>query len=61
MAMLNDIQSGNFAKNWVKEYEGGYKRSNAMLKKGEKHLIEKTCAKLRAMMSWMKKRFIKGA
>jgi ketol-acid reductoisomerase len=60
-AALSDIQSGKFAKNWVAEYEGGYKRYNALLKKGEKHPIEKTGAKLRAMMPWMKKRSIKGA
>ena len=60
-AALKDIQSGKFAKDWVKEYEGGYKRYNALLKQGEKHPIEKTGAKLRAMMPWMKKRSIKGA
>jgi ketol-acid reductoisomerase len=60
-AALKDIQSGKFAKDWVKEYEGGYKRYNALLKKGETHPIEKTGAKLRAMMPWMKKRSIKGA
>jgi len=60
-AALKDIQSGKFAKDWVKEYEGGYKRYNALLKKGESHPIEKTGAKLRAMMPWMKKRQIKGA
>src|SRR5271156_4507477 len=60
-AALKDIQSGKFAKDWVKEYEGGYKRYNALLKKGEQHPIEKTGAKLRAMMPWMKKRSIKGA
>src|SRR5712672_848519 len=58
---LKNIQNGKFAKDWVKEYEGGYKRYNALLKKGEKHPIEKTGAKLRAMMPWMKKRSIKGA
>ena len=60
-AALKDIQSGKFAKDWVKEYEGGYKRYNALLKKGEQHPIEKTGAKLRAMMPWMKKHSIKGA
>ena len=59
-AALKDIQSGKFAKNWVKEYEGGYKRYNALLKKGEQHPIEKTGARLRSMMPWMKKRSIKG-
>ncbi len=60
-AALKDIQSGKFAKNWVKEYQGGYKRYNALMKKGANHPIEKTGAKLRALMPWMKKRSIKGA
>jgi ketol-acid reductoisomerase len=60
-AALKDIQSGKFAKNWVAEYKGGYKKYNALLKKGEKHSIEKTGAKLRGMMPWMKKHSTKGA
>lgn len=60
-AALKDIQSGRFARDWVKEYEGGYKKYNALLKAGEKHGIEKTGAKLRALMPWIKKRSIKGA
>jgi ketol-acid reductoisomerase len=58
---LKDIQSGKFAKEWVKEYEGGYKKYNALLKKGEQHGIEKTGAKLRSMMPWIAKRNLKGA
>jgi ketol-acid reductoisomerase len=58
---LKDIQTGKFAKDWVKEYQTGYKRYNALLAAGEKHPIEKTGAKLRSMMPWMKKRAIKGA
>jgi len=60
-AALKDIQTGKFAKNWVAEYKGGYKKYNALLKKGEKHSIEKTGAKLRALMPWMGKKNIKGA
>ena len=60
-AALKDIQSGKFAKNWVAEYKGGYKKYNALLKKGEQHPIEKVGAKLRGMMPWMQKRQIKGA
>ncbi len=60
-AALKDIQSGKFAREWVKEYQTGYKRYNALLKKGEQHPIEKTGERLRAMMPWMKKRSIKGA
>ena len=59
-AALADIQSGKFARNWVKEYKGGYKRYNALLNKGESHQIEKTGQRLRAMMPWMKKRSTKG-
>ena len=60
-AALKDIQTGKFAKDWVAEYKGGYKKYNALLAAGEKHPIEKTGAKLRAMMPWMQKRQIKGA
>jgi len=60
-AALKDIQTGKFAKDWVKEYKGGYKRYNALLNKGAKHPIEKTGERLRAMMPWMQKRKIKGA
>jgi ketol-acid reductoisomerase len=61
VAALKDIQSGKFAKAWVKEYQSGYPNYNALLKKGEQHPIEKTGAKLRALMPWMQKRSIKGA
>src|SRR5881398_1697521 len=60
-AALKDIQSGKFAKGWVKEYQNGYKRYNKLLKEGEKHPIEKTGSRLRSLMPWMKKRSIKGA
>ena len=58
---LKDIQSGKFAKEWVKEFQGGYKRYNALLKKGEQHPIEKTGARLRSLMPWIKKKNLKGA
>jgi ketol-acid reductoisomerase len=57
---LKEIQTGKFAKGWVKEYEGGYKRYNALLKKGQQHPIEKVGERLRSMMPWMQKRSIKG-
>ena len=60
-AALKDIQSGKFAKGWIAEYEGGYKKYNALLKKGENHSIEKVGSRLRGLMPWMKKRSIKGA
>jgi len=60
-AALKDVQSGKFAKGWIAEYKGGYKKYNALLKKGENHSIEKVGARLRGLMPWMKKRSIKGA
>src|SRR3982751_2912979 len=58
---LKDVQSGKFAKGWVAEYKGGYKKYRSLLKKGEQHSIEKTGARLRGLMPWMQKRSIKGA
>lgn len=60
-AALKDIQTGKFARDWVAEYQGGYKKYNSLLKKGEQHPIEKVGARLRSMMPWMQKRSIKGA
>jgi ketol-acid reductoisomerase len=59
-AALKDIQSGKFAKGWVAEYETGYKKYNALLRKGENHSIEKVGARLRGLMPWMQKRSVKG-
>ena len=59
-AALADIQSGKFARDWVKEYQNGYPRYNALLKADTTHPIEKVGAKLRSMMPWMQKRSIKG-
>ena len=58
---LKDIQSGKFAKAWVREYKGGYKQYNKLLKAGEKHNIEKVGTRLRSMMPGMRKRTVKGA
>jgi len=58
---LKNIQSGKFAKEWVKEYEGGYKTYKALLKEGEKHPIEKVGARLRNLMPWIAKKNLKGA
>src|SRR5437762_279471 len=59
-AALKDVQSGKFAKGWIHEYEGGYRRYNAMLEKVERHPIEKVGARLRSLMPWMKKHSVKG-
>src|SRR4051812_32158008 len=59
-AALKDVQSGKFAKGWINEYKGGYKKYNSLLKRGEQHSIEKVGARLRSLMPWMKKRSVKG-
>jgi ketol-acid reductoisomerase len=59
-AALKDVQTGRFARGWVREYQTGYKRYNALLKKGENHSIEKVGARLRGLMPWMKKRSTRG-
>ena len=58
---LKNIQSGKFAKDWIKEYKGGYKKYNALLQAGAKHPIEKTGEKLRSLMPWIQKKNLKGA
>src|SRR6266487_2886613 len=59
-AALKEVQNGKFAKGWVREYQTGYKKYNALLKKGEQHSIEKVGARLRSLMPWMQKRSVKG-
>tara|TARA_B110000305_G_scaffold241976_1_gene318767 strand:- start:5326 stop:6351 length:1026 start_codon:yes stop_codon:yes gene_type:complete len=58
--ILDEIQTGKFTKQWVREHKSGLKKYNKLLKAGEKHQIEKTGARLRSMMPWMAKKNIKG-
>ena len=58
--ILKEIQDGQFTKEWVEEYKGGLKNYNALLKKGEDHLIEKTGERLRSLMPWVAKRNLSG-
>ncbi|MEM7385508.1 MAG: ketol-acid reductoisomerase [Verrucomicrobiota bacterium] len=57
---LERIQNGDFAKEWVAEYEGGLKNYNQLLEEGTTHEIEKTGARLRSLMPWIKKRDLGG-
>lgn len=59
--ILKEIQNGKFTKEWVKEYKGGLKNYNKLLEEGEKHQIEETGTRLRALMPWVPKKDIKGA
>ena len=53
--ILAEIQSGQFAKDWLLENQVGKPKFNAMLKQWDEHPIEKVGGKLRAMMPWLKK------
>src|SRR6266705_2310730 len=53
--VLDDIQSGKFAKEWMKEAANGLPRFKALAEAGKKHPIETVGAQLRGMMPWMKK------
>lgn len=52
--VLKDIQSGNFARDWILENQAGKPRYNAMLNADRNHPIEKTGAELRSRMAWLK-------
>ncbi|VAW54411.1 Ketol-acid reductoisomerase (NADP(+)) [hydrothermal vent metagenome] len=52
--ILEEIQSGKFAKEFIDEMHSGAKNLNALRKKGSEHQIEKVGAELRSMMPWIK-------
>jgi len=52
--ILKEIQSGQFAKEWMAENETGGKRFPEMRAQAAKHPIEEVGAKLREMMPWIK-------
>lgn len=53
--VLEDIQSGTFANNWLSEHESGRKNLLAMREAVGKHQIEEVGKKLRDMMTFIKK------
>jgi ketol-acid reductoisomerase len=53
--ILEEIQSGSFAKEWILECRANKPVFNALTRKGEDHPIEEVGAKLRAMMPWLRK------
>ncbi|MBD3789400.1 MAG: ketol-acid reductoisomerase [Campylobacterales bacterium] len=52
--ILKEIQNGKFAKDFVLEGQAGYPRMNAERNNLKNHPIEKTGARLREMMPWIK-------
>ncbi|MEN9792476.1 MAG: ketol-acid reductoisomerase, partial [Actinomycetota bacterium] len=51
--ILKEIQSGKFAREWIKESESGRANFNALREAGAKHPIEEVGSRLRAMMPWI--------
>jgi ketol-acid reductoisomerase len=51
--ILNEIQNGSFAKEWVLENQANRPQFNALRERDRNHLIEKVGRDLRAMMSWI--------
>jgi ketol-acid reductoisomerase len=54
--ILGEIQSGEFAKEWILENMAGRPVYNALKRKDSEHLIEQVGKKLRSMMSWIGRR-----
>ena len=52
-ALLSDIQSGAFAREWISESRSGGARFQQLDKTGREHPIEEVGARLRAMMPWL--------
>ncbi len=53
--VLEDIQSGRFARDWVQECQAGQPSFKAMRRRSAEHPIEEVGTKLRAMMPWIAK------
>jgi ketol-acid reductoisomerase len=53
--ILDDIQSGRFARDWVQECQAGQPSFKAMRRRAADHPIEEVGSRLRAMMPWIAK------
>ena len=51
--VLDDIQSGAFARDWILENQAGRPRYEALLRQGREHPIEKIGETLRGRMRWL--------
>jgi ketol-acid reductoisomerase len=52
---LKRVQSGAFAREWIKENKNGCVNFNALREKDRNHPLEKVGEELRGMMHWLKK------
>lgn len=54
--ILSEVQSGQFAKEWLAEYKAGLPLMEKLRKENREHQVEEVGAKLRGMMSWLFKK-----
>jgi ketol-acid reductoisomerase len=54
--ILAEIQSGEFAREWILENQAGRPMYNAILRREAEHPIETVGKKLRSMMGWIAKK-----
>lgn len=52
-AILKEVQSGKFAKEFIDEYNGDQAEMNKLREQNKNHNIEKVGSELREMMSWL--------
>ena len=52
--ILSEIQSGDFAKEWIAENEAGQENFQRMREEGADHQVEKVGGDLRSMMPWIR-------
>jgi len=53
--ILKEIQTGEFAREWILENQVGRPVYKALKRQTKEHLIEKIGEKMRGMMPWLKK------
>jgi ketol-acid reductoisomerase len=55
--ILAEIQSGEFAREWIAENRAGQESFKRMREEGQQHAVERTGKDLRSMMDWIKTDF----
>ncbi|NLF82404.1 MAG: ketol-acid reductoisomerase, partial [Candidatus Gastranaerophilales bacterium] len=59
--ILEEIQSGQFAREWIEECNQGQPNLKKLIEADKNHEIEQIGSKLRGMMSWIKEEQLIGA
>ena len=53
--ILREVQSGEFAREWILETRAGKPVFNALTREGEEHPLEEVGRRLRGLMPWLAK------